>query len=167
MAREAVCSSTNEANGMRPLYANKAQRILIGCEQLRVNHPDAGAVQRGWCVCVSEGGWGRGAHLSACHSHKVFFGLRGARAKTCRLQPRQQEAYNIKPKNYAKLNANKEQNRKIILLLEGFQAAFQISLVRQQNHVVALEVMAFSIYIKYCVGFLQTFRFFVCLITML
>lgn len=33
MAREAVCSCMQQANGMWPLYANKAGRILIGCEQ--------------------------------------------------------------------------------------------------------------------------------------
>lgn len=54
MAREAVCSSTNGANDMRPLYANTAGRILIGREQLCVNHPGAGAVQRG------RGGGGKG-----------------------------------------------------------------------------------------------------------
>ncbi|KAK2897754.1 hypothetical protein Q8A73_014134 [Channa argus] len=32
VAREAVCSSTHQANGMRPLYANEAGRSLIGCE---------------------------------------------------------------------------------------------------------------------------------------
>ncbi|KAL7398615.1 hypothetical protein ABVT39_012392 [Epinephelus coioides] len=31
MAREAVCSSTHQANGMRPLYANETGRALIGC----------------------------------------------------------------------------------------------------------------------------------------
>lgn len=30
MAREAVCSSTHQANGMRPLYANEARRTVIG-----------------------------------------------------------------------------------------------------------------------------------------
>ena len=31
MAREAVCSSSQRANRVRPLYANKAGRATIGC----------------------------------------------------------------------------------------------------------------------------------------
>lgn len=46
MAREAVCSSMHQSNGMRPLQANQARSILIGCELHRVNHPGAGAVPR-------------------------------------------------------------------------------------------------------------------------
>lgn len=80
MAREAVCSSTHQANGRRPLYANKAGHTLIGCGNSSVSIIAAREPLKG-----EEEREGRGAHLSACHSHKVSSGLRGARAKTCRL----------------------------------------------------------------------------------
>ncbi len=97
MAREAVCSSTHQTNGMRPLYANKAGRALIG--RLNSSVSIIPAREQLNAEEEEEEEEERGAHLSACHSRKVFSGLRGARAKTCRLQPGDQGAYNVKPES--------------------------------------------------------------------
>lgn len=37
MAREAVCSRTQETNGIRPLYANRPEPGLIGCVNIPVS----------------------------------------------------------------------------------------------------------------------------------
>lgn len=93
MAREAVCSSTHQANGIRPLYANERSALRLAawaalCQSSR----------RGSRSKERRGRRRRRlAHLSACHSRTVFSGLRGARAKTRRLQPRDQGAYEVKP----------------------------------------------------------------------
>lgn len=62
MAREAVCSSTHQANGARPLYANGAGRSLIGCvktsvsiiparEQLRADEEGEGEEEKRGHIC--------------------------------------------------------------------------------------------------------------------
>lgn len=96
MAREAVCSSTHQPNGMRPLQANQARSILIGCELHRVNHPGAGAVPRRKEGRRRRRGEERGPHLSACHSHKIFSGLNGARATNSRIEAFRIEYLSIK-----------------------------------------------------------------------
>lgn len=52
------------------------------------------------------------AHLSACHARKVSSRLHGARARTRRLEPANQEAYNIGIGNMKTLYLTRiEQNR--------------------------------------------------------
>lgn len=75
MAREAVCSSTHQANGVRPLYANEAGRSLIGCANSSVSIIPAREQLR--AEEEEEGGGGReGAHLSACHSRSLLRSMR-------------------------------------------------------------------------------------------
>ncbi|KAM3617255.1 uncharacterized protein V6R79_003954 [Siganus canaliculatus] len=108
MAREAVCSSTHQANGMRPLYANKARRSLIGCVNSSVSiNPEREPLEgeeEEEKRREGRGGGRRGHICPRAIPAKVFSGLRRARAKTCRLQLGDGGAYNAKVENKETLN---------------------------------------------------------------
>lgn len=86
MAREAVRSSTLQANGVRPLYTNEAARSPIGCP----TSPVSIILQREPLEAVAETGRAeRATSVRVPFAHGLFYGLRWARAKTRRLQSKE------------------------------------------------------------------------------
>lgn len=81
MAREAVRSSTLQANGVQPLYTNEAARSPIGCATTSVSI----ILEREQLAEVEEAEGERATSVRVPFAHSFFYGLHRARAKTRRL----------------------------------------------------------------------------------